>query len=53
MAQIFKFKNREGVTPMTDEELLLIAAFRDAPRDMQQRMLALAMKPKKPEPGRS
>lgn len=52
MAQVYKFRNREGVTPMTDEELLLIAAFRDAPREMQQRMLELAKKRKQTEPGR-
>ena len=52
MARVFQFKNREGRTPLTDKELMLLAVFRQAPRKVQLRILE-AVKPKKPEPGRS
>lgn len=53
MAKVYKFENRDGNPPLTDQELMLLACFRQAPHEMQQRMLAVAMKRKKPEPGRS
>lgn len=53
MAKVYKFRNRDGETPLTEDELFLIAAFRWAPREVQQRMLELAKgKRKQPEPGR-
>lgn len=53
MAKVYEFKNREGRTPLTDKELLLLAVFRQAPREIQKRMLELAKRSKQPEPGRT